>query len=105
GIFTWAAITLGVTLLTRSLGVGIGSTLGVLIAGDVLRGVLLGLGTVGLWATRALPNTAINALSGRAAIETSAWAWIVPNLLVYVLGLNAVAIWKLQKLDVISATK
>jgi ABC-type transport system involved in multi-copper enzyme maturation permease subunit len=105
GLGLWALITFGTTLSTRSLGVGLGLSLGGLVAGDVLRGLLAGLGTAGLWASRALPNTAINALSSRAPLAGGDWAWIVPNVLLYVVALNAYATWELQRLDVIAATK
>jgi ABC-type transport system involved in multi-copper enzyme maturation permease subunit len=101
----WAALAFGTTLATRSLGVGIGATLGAMIAGDVLRGLIASLGQVGLWVSRLLPNAAIAAVSGNAPLAASDWAWIVPNLAFYVVGLNALAIWKLQTMDVIAATK
>lgn len=101
----WAAIGFGTTLTTRSLGVGIGATLGGMIAGDVLRGLLAALGTAGLWASRALPNAAITAVSSGAAIPADAWLWIAPNLAAYVVGLNVLAILRLRRLDVIAATK
>ncbi len=105
GFAAWAAIGFGTTLATRSLGVGIGATLGGMIAGDVLRGLLVSLGTAGLWASRALPNAAISLVSGTQGIDASAWAWIVPNLLVYVVGLNVLALARLRSMDVIAATK
>lgn len=105
-LLAWAAIAFGTTLATRSLGVGIGATLGAMVAGDVLRGLLASLGTAGLWASRALPNAAIAAISNDAASPAAGdWAWIVPNLLAYVVALVLWALARLRRLDVIAATR
>lgn len=105
GLALWALVTFGTTLSVGSVGAGMGLSLSALIVGDVVRSLLASLGTVGLWATRALPNTAINTIAGAQGIAPDAWAWIVPNLLVYVVALNAYAAWKLARMDVIAATK
>lgn len=104
-LLAWSAIAYGTTLWTRSLGVGIGATLGSLLIGDVLTSLLLAAGDAGRWATRALPNTAIQTLAGNADMTTTSWAWIVPNLIVYVVLLNVLAVRALVKMDVIAATK
>lgn len=104
-LLAWGAIATGTTLATRSLGMGIGATVGGLVVGDVLRGLLAAMGSAGLWASRALPNAAIGALAPGGEIAASDWAWIAPNLLLWVVGLNAYAAWSLQRLDVIAATK
>lgn len=101
----WSLLALGATLATRSLGFGLGATLGTLVVGDLLAGLLLGFGDWGVWASRALPNTALGVLGSGARIDSSSWAWIVPNLLVYVGGPNLLAAWQLERLDVIAATK
>lgn len=101
----WALLAFGMTLLIRNTGVAIGATLGALLVGDVLRSLLASLGTAGTWAGRALPNAAIAALSSSKGLAATDWAWVLPNLLLYVVGLNAWALWKLQRLDVIAATK
>lgn len=101
----WTAIAFGVTLATRSPGVGIGLALGSLIVGDVVGGLLGSLGDVGVWASRALPNAAVSAVASNAGVVASDWAWIAPNLALYVVGLNAYAWWRFQGLDVIAATK
>jgi ABC-type transport system involved in multi-copper enzyme maturation permease subunit len=101
----WALIALGTTLGSRSLGVGLGSTLGALVAGDILRSLLAGLGQAGVWASRALPNAALSALGPGGHVGASDWGWIAPNLLVWVVALNVLAVRSLLRLDIISATK
>lgn len=101
----WTAIAFGVTLATRSTGVGIGVTLGSLLVGDVVGGLLGTLGDIGVWAGRALPNAAVTAVASSSGVAASDWAWIAPNLALYVVGLNAYAWWRFLGLDVIAATK
>jgi ABC-type transport system involved in multi-copper enzyme maturation permease subunit len=105
GFAAWALLALGATLASRSLGFGLGTTLGTLVAGDVLTSLLAKLGTAGVWASRVVPNVAISAVSGDAPVDASAWGWIVPSLLFWVVGANVVALLELRRLDVIAATK
>lgn len=104
GLALWSWIALGTTLLTRSLGVGIGATMGTLLAGDVLGGLLTRLGTAGEVAARALPHAAIQRLTS-STLGASDLLWIVPNLLVYVVALVAWGILRLRTMDVVAATK
>jgi ABC-2 type transport system permease protein len=101
----WAAIAFATTLWTRSLGAGIGATLGSLIIGDVLVGVLSSLGTWGVWAGRILPNAGIRAIAIGTHNDLATWAWVIPSLLVYVGMTNWLAMRALRRMDVIAATK
>lgn len=101
----WSLIALGTTLWTGSLGVGLGSTLGGLIAGDIVMGLLRGLGEAGVVASRVMPNAAVGVLSEGSVSSFSTAAWVSANLLAWVVLLNAYAVRKLGRMDVLAATK
>lgn len=101
----WGLIALGTAFLVRSPGVAVGATLGGLLVGDIMRGFLASIGRVGVWTSQALPNTAIAHFTSSTRIAADEWLWIIPNLLVWVVGLNAWAARRLHRADIIGATK
>lgn len=102
---TWAILAATFTLWTTSLGAGIGTTLGLLFVGDLVRGLLAGLGDVGVYAGRVLPNAAVAALGGATPPGAGTWAWVVPSLLAYGLVLPWLALRRFERMDVLGATK
>ncbi len=102
---TWGILAFAVTLVTRSLGAGIGVVMATLVLGGTIASILMIFGDVGVWAMRMFPNTAINALTGSRVPDAETLVWAIPNLVGYV----GLAIWgsyrRLETLDVLAATK
>lgn len=101
----WGVLAASVTLWRGSLAMGVGSAIGLLVVGDVARGLVASLGTAGVWASRVLPNTAFGALVEGGAPAASTWLWLAPALGVWLVALPAFALWKLERMDLIAATR
>ncbi|MHB8584448.1 MAG: ABC transporter permease [Thermoplasmatota archaeon] len=101
----WAAFGFAVTLWVRSTGVGIGIALGTLFIGDTLQGLLRSLGTFGDYISHALPGSAASLVGAFGPLDFGTWLWVLPNLVVYIIGVNVIAFLVLRQLDVLAATK
>lgn len=104
-LWGWAVIAFAITLYSGSLGVGIGSALGLLIVGDILAGLIAGAGDIGTYAARLLPNAGLGVLQRGSPPDASTWAWALPNLVVYLGGLPWLALQKFQRADALAATR
>lgn len=101
----WAVLAGALTLASGSLGVGIGVTIGVLIAGDVVTGLLAGVGDLGVYASRALPNAALGAFLRPSPPRAIDWVWILANLGFWIGALPALAVRRLRGIDALAATR
>lgn len=109
GVLVWAAVAGTITLITRSLAAGLGASLALLFLGGQIGGLLGQLGDIGVWMGRALPNAGVDALTQlNAAIPPSYgpsdWAWIVTNIVGWLILLSVVAIVTFRRMDTLAAS-
>jgi ABC-type transport system involved in multi-copper enzyme maturation permease subunit len=104
GLGAWGVLGAAATFATRSQAAGIGSTLGLLLVGDVVGGLIASLGEAGRIATRALPNWAISRLqSGQGDTNTLLVALV--TLAVWTGALTGLAVWQTRRADAIAVTR
>lgn len=103
--YGWASLAASATLWRGSLGVGIGAAVGLLIVGDLASDLLAGMGQAGTLASRILPNAAFSALTSGTVPSVTTWAWVLPSLAAYLVVLPWLALRRLEKMDVVAATR
>lgn len=101
----WATLAATATLWRGSLAIGIGTTVALLVVGDVVAGLLATAGDLGILASRLFPNAAFSALAGARAPPAGAWLWIVPSLAFYLGLLPWLATRRFERADVVALTR
>lgn len=101
----WGILATAATLWRGSLGIGIGVTLGLLIGGDVIGGLLANAGDLGTLASRLLPNTAMNSFNSARPITAATWTWASANLAFYLLLIPYLAMRQLERTDAVSSSR
>lgn len=101
----WGLLAFALTLWTASLGAGIGSTMGLLIVGDLMSDLLGAAGSIGLYASRVLPTAAFNALLGSDVPTMDTWVWALPNLLAWLGLLPWLAARRFKRADALALTR
>lgn len=109
GIAIWILIASTITLVTHSLAAGVGVTLGLNIAGDILLSLLGAAGDIGRWVSRLFPNQAVNALlnmnnADPPSYGATDYAWIIANLTFYAVSMVAVAVIQFRRMNIIAAS-
>ncbi len=108
GVLLWAAVAATITLVSRSLAAGIGASLALLFLGGQLGGMLGGLGEVGTWLSRTLPNAGVDALTQLNALAppqyaTSDWVWIITNIIGWLILLAIASFVTFRRMDTLAA--
>jgi ABC-2 type transport system permease protein len=109
GILVWAVISAAITLISRSLAAGLAVSLALLFLGGQIGSLLGGLGDVGVWISRVLPNAGVDALTQLNALTppsyaTSDWAWILANIAGWLIALAVLSIYTFRNMDTLAAS-
>ncbi len=81
----WTLIATAITVITGSLAAGIGVTLAVVMLGSQIAGLIAQIGSIGKWASRVIPNKALDAITSLDAATppkylATDWIWIVASI-------------------------
>ncbi len=109
GIAIWILIASTITLVTHSLAAGVGVSLGLNIAGDLVLSLLGAAGDIGRWVSRLFPNQAVNAVlslnnADPPSYGASDYAWIIANLSFYAITMTAIAVVQFRRMNIIAAS-
>lgn len=108
GVSVWALVAATITVVSRSLAAGLGTSMAMMFLGSQIGSLLGQLGDIGVWLGRALPNAGVDAITQlNAAVPPSYsagdWAWITVNITGWIILLMVIATIAFRRMDTLAA--